>query len=177
MMCYASATACPSCGMEFPASTVVHSITASRQDVLTGNPVTSAVQHVTYHVHRKRRDDQSESLSMCVEYEFPSFQTLREYVCVEHEGRGRWHAEEWWRRRCNLPCPRSAEEAVRIAEHGGLATPKTITYRREGQFMRVLSAELGEIPEGVRSRPTDRRLESMMALLMDGQDDEADEDD
>jgi len=68
-------------------------------------------------------------------------------VCIEHEGFARMKAERWWNARSKVPCPVFAAEAADLACRGALAGANTITTKKEGRWYRILSAELGEIPE------------------------------
>ena len=77
-------------------------------------------------------------------------------------GRGRAHAanEAWWSARSDEPCPTNSEEAVAIAEAGGLARTLEITVKPtpDLKFWEVVSYSLGEIPEGVEIGPVDDEI-------------------
>jgi len=70
-----------------------------------------------------------------------------------HQNWARTKFVEWWEARSNDPVPETAQQAVDIADGGGLAMPKRITVRQVAgeRFDRIIGYELGEIPEGVET--------------------------
>ena len=88
---------------------------------------------------------------MRVDYRVGFHQYKSEWVCFEHTGYARQKAEEWWRARSHDPVPATAQQAVDIANAGGLATTKSITVRSVAgeKFDRIVDYELGEKPESV----------------------------
>jgi DNA repair protein RadD len=88
---------------------------------------------------------------MRVEYKVGWREFKSEWVCFEHEGYARRKAEAWWKRRSLDPVPDTAEQAVAVAEAGGLAATKSITVRSVAgeRFERIAEYELGPVPEWV----------------------------
>ena len=88
---------------------------------------------------------------MRVDYKVGFHQYKSEWVCFEHTGYARWKAEMWWRARSHDPVPATAEEAVDMANCGGLAATKSITVRSVAgeKFDRIVDYQLGPKPEAV----------------------------
>jgi DNA repair protein RadD len=150
---------CPDCGFVFPVllAQYSHDGRASDAEPVSGGKGDGdevSVCGVSYSVHRKKGADESAPKTMRVTYKIDTGTLERrwesEWVCVEHEGFARKKALTWWRKRCAFPMPKSAVEAVTMAEHGMLAEPKTLKLRtRRGErFPEIVGADLGEIPDG-----------------------------
>ena len=86
---------------------------------------------------------------MRVDYRIGLYQYKSEWICIEHTGFPRQKAELWWRHRSSDPVPSTAEQAVDIANAGGLAATKSITVRSVAgeKFDRIVDYEIGEKPE------------------------------
>jgi len=86
---------------------------------------------------------------MRVDYAVGFHSHRSEWVCFEHSGYARWKAEAWWRARSFDPVPATAQEAVDVANAGGLAATKSITVRTVAgeKFDRIVDYELGDRPE------------------------------
>jgi len=151
---HAAYSVCPDCGYEFPPpDSGKHDARASDEGILTGQ-VTDAeydVQDVFYSVHTKRGADEDAPKTMRVDYQVGLNDYQSEWVCPEHDGWARRKFDEWWARRSNDPLPTTAQQAVDVAEAGGVASTHRITVRRvTGEpFDRIVGYELGEKPEAV----------------------------
>jgi DNA repair protein RadD len=142
---------CPQCGHEFPPPACQeHDTRASTAAVLSGEATveTYPVQEVAYSVHVKRDAPEDHPRSMRVDYRIGFSRWQSEWICLEHTGYARHKAEAWWRRRCDLPVPNSAEDAVYFAERGALTPTTSITVRHVSgeEFDRIVGYELGEKP-------------------------------
>ena len=86
---------------------------------------------------------------MRVDYKVGFYQYKSEWVCFEHTGWPRQKAEAWWRARSTDPVPTTVQQAVDIANAGGVATTKAITVRTVSgeKFDRIIDYELGPKPE------------------------------
>lgn len=149
---------CPYCDYAFP----IHETTSSDADIL-GKEVkaeTYDVRSVRYRVWEKR-DDPEAPHTVRVDYEIGWGKFVSEWVCPEH-----WQYDDrrqfafkrfidWWEQRSYVEPPETADEAVAIAEAGGLAEPESIVVRKKpgDQFPTIVSAKLGAIPENVPSAP------------------------
>ena len=127
--------ACPDCGYIFPppqATNMSHS--ASGEAILSGQAVYTDldVGRVYYSVHRKKGADDSVPKTMRVDYEIGFQQYQSECVCPGHSGYARNKFLKWWKERAaeGCPIPKSAEEAVELAEQGLLAEPSQIRTKR-----------------------------------------------
>jgi DNA repair protein RadD len=143
---------CPDCGYEFPApDRAKHDPTASAEGVLSGQVTETAyqVRDVCYCVHTKQGADDDAPKTMRVDYRVGLYQYKSEWVCFEHSGFPRQKAELWWRARSNDPVPATAQQAVDVANAGGLAATKSITVRSVAgeKFDRIVDYQLGEKPE------------------------------
>jgi DNA repair protein RadD len=143
-------TICPDCGHEFPRERSAHDSTAGTAGVLSGqvSVTTYPVSEVLYGVHVKRGAPENAPRSMRVEYRIGFNHWQSEWICFEHSGFARQKAEQWWKRRSNLPVPNTADEAVALAESGVLCETKSITVRAVAgeEFDRIVSYELVDAP-------------------------------
>jgi DNA repair protein RadD len=139
---------CPDCGYEFPREKQKHEATASTEGILTGDPVTTEheVHDVFYSVHQKRGAPEDAPRTMRVEYKLGFYRYQSEWICFEHTGWARRKAESWWRRRSNVPVPRTSEEAVEFANDGALCETSKIWVRSvEGEkYDSIVGYELGD---------------------------------
>jgi DNA repair protein RadD len=143
---------CPECGFEFPPpERAKHDGNATNAGILSGQVTIEkhAVQDVFYSVHTKRGAGDDAPRSLRVDYKIGWHKYQSEWVCLEHEGFARQKAVAWWKKRSHDPVPATAQEAVDIANNGGLALTKSITVRRVvgEEFSRITECELGPIPE------------------------------
>lgn len=157
---------CPDCDFEFPQpERANHDAEASTESVLSdqaASPAVSetkyAVRDVLYSVHHKQGADEDAPKTMRVDYRIGFHQFKPEWVCFEHTGYARWKAEMWWRARSFDRVPSTAQEAVDIANAGGLAATKSITVRTVAgeKFDRIVDYEMGDRPEGLPGPPAHR---------------------
>ena len=145
---------CADCGYVFPEpETAKHETEASEAGIISGDIEDTEydVQDVYYSVHTKRGADAWTPKTMKVEYRVGFNHSHSEWVCPEHDGWARKRFEKWWLERSNDPLPETAEEAVDIANAGGLAMPITITVRKipGEKYNKIIRTVLGEVPEGV----------------------------
>ena len=145
---------CPECGYEFPKpERANHDPNASSEAVLSDQilPIRYDVRDVFYSVHEKRGADENAPKTMRVDYRIGFHQYKPEWICFEHQGYVRTMAERWWKARSNDPVPATAQEAVDIANAGGLAPTKAISVLPVPgeRFDRFVDYELGEKPEAV----------------------------
>lgn len=145
---------CPQCGYEFPPpERQKHEAKASEAGVLSGQVTTTkhVVQDVHYCIHVKRGAAEDAPRTLRVDYRVGWHQTKSEWVCFEHEGFARRKAETWWRRRSPDPVPGTVDEALAIADGGGLAETREITVRAVAgdPYERIIDYELGPLPEAL----------------------------
>lgn len=145
---------CPDCGYQFPPpDRQPHEARATNAGILSGQ-VTEAefdVRDITYSVHTKRGADEDAPRTMRVEYRLGLNYFVSDFVCVEHTGWARRKAEQWWKARSPDPVPVTAEQAVDIANAGGIATTETVTVRSVAgePFDRIIAYTLGPMPESL----------------------------
>ena len=151
---HAGYTACPECGYVFPPkeSNDKMTQTASSAGVISGQVdyTDYEVLDVYYCVHEKRGADPDAPKTMRVDYQVGFNEFKSEWVCPEHTGYARDKFEKWWHERAALGCPmpRSAREAVSLANEGLLAAPESITVKTIAgeRFERVTGFRLKERP-------------------------------
>jgi len=145
---------CPDCGYVFPEPEAAkHETEASEAGIISGGMEDTEydVRDVYYSVHTKKGADQWTPKTMKIEYRVGFNHSHCEWVCPEHDGWARKRFEKWWLERSNDPLPETAEEAVDIANAGGLAMPITITVRKipGEKYNKIIRCVLDEVPEGV----------------------------
>ena len=151
---HAGYTACPECGYVFPPkeSNDKMTQTASSAGVISGQVdyTDYEVLDVYYCVHEKRGADPDAPKTMRVDYQVGFNEFKSEWVCPEHTGYARGKFEKWWHERAALGCPmpRSAREAVLLANEGLLAAPESITVKTIAgeRFERIIGWRLKERP-------------------------------
>ena len=151
---HAGYTACPECGYVFPPkeSNDKMTQTASSAGVISGQVdyTDYVVLDVYYCVHEKRGTDPDAPKTMRVDYQVGFNEFKSEWVCPEHTGYARGKFEKWWHERAALGCPmpRSAREAVSLANEGLLAAPESITVKTIAgeRFERITGWRLKERP-------------------------------
>ena len=154
VLIHAGYTACPECGYVFPPKENNDKMTqtASSAGVISGQVdyTDYEVLDVYYCVHEKRGADPDAPKTMRVDYQVGFNEFKSEWVCPEHNGYARGKFEKWWHERAALGCPmpRSAREAVSLANEGLLAAPESITVKTIAgeRFERVTGFRLKERP-------------------------------
>ncbi len=123
---------------------------ASTESVISGEITDTVhkVREVYYTDHEKRWHPESPH-TLEVEYVCGLNGSIKEWICVEHDGVPGRKARKWWKKRTDLPFPKSADDAAYYGNNGGLAEPTEITVRHKSgeKYDRVINYELGEIPE------------------------------
>jgi len=121
--------------------------------VLTGqvSDTEYEVLDTVYRVHLKRDAPEGAPRTFRVDYMIGFNHWQSEFVCLEHTGFARQKAVRWWRERSPDPAPDDAEQAVAIAEAGGLATSERIVVRSiAGQkYDRIIKHVIGEMPDPI----------------------------
>ena len=148
---------CPECGFLFPPpQSSEHDAKPTDAAVLSGEatePTEEVTEHevldVSYSVHAKRGAGDDVPKTMRVDYRLRLDHWQSEWICIEHTGYAYERASVWWQRRCGDPVPSTAQEAVDIANAGGLSVTEQIRVKRiDGEkFAQVVSHELGLVPE------------------------------
>ena len=164
---HAGYTACPECGYVFPPKENNDKMTqtASSAGVISGQVdyTDYEVLDVYYCVHEKRGADPDAPKTMRVDYQVGFNEFKSEWVCPEHTGYARGKFEKWWHERAALGCPmpRSAREAVSLANEGLLAAPESITVKTIAgeRFERITGWRLKERPVICVSEETEDSLD------------------
>jgi DNA repair protein RadD len=156
---------CPECGFEFPPpERKKHEAESAKAGILSGQVTDTDydVHDVRYTVHTKKGAAADAPKTMRVEYRLGLSYWLSEFVCFEHTGFARRKAETWWKARSPDPVPDTAEQAVEIANAGGVAIAEAVTVRSiAGEpYDRIISARLGTKPEPISAGATSHLPES-----------------
>jgi DNA repair protein RadD len=143
---------CPECDHTFPLPEwCKHAPRASEARILSEEvkKTTYSVQDVRYCVHKKQGADDSAPRSMRVDYRVGWQKYRSEWVCFEHSGYPRKKAVAWWRRRSHGSVPDTAQQAVDLANSGGLGMPTSITTSQaEGEpYEEVIDWQVSPPPE------------------------------
>lgn len=144
---------CPNCGHAFPPpETSKHEATASADGILSGQVTLTdyPVSEVFYSVHTKRDAPPDHPRTLRAEYQIGWRRYKSEWICLEHPSGSyaRAKAESWWRLHSSDPPPTNVDEAVAIAQIGGLANTTAIQVRSVAgeKYDRIVDHTLGEIP-------------------------------
>lgn len=123
---------------------------ASNEAVLSSDITDTVlkVNRVYYSDHEKRFHPEAPH-TLEVEYDCGLGASVKEWVCVEHDGFAGSKARKWWKKRSGIPFPESAEEAEYYAKNGGIAEPEEITVRHipGEKYDRIIAFKLGKIPD------------------------------
>lgn len=162
--CHPNCRECPDCGNQFKDEpTPTHETTADAASAIlsTQIKITTEVMDVgdiaySKHIRRKLKPGEKHiNPTLKVEYFAPGAAAFvrtpiaTEYICIEHEGYAYNKAVNWWARRSNDPMPLTVDQAVGIANHGGLAYCEQITVRNDPKktFPEITHHKLGPKPE------------------------------
>ena len=150
----ASYSVCPECGHVFPPRDEViarHGTQSSKAGIISGETTDEKlpVRSVHYGIHHKKGTAPGDHPpTLRVDYVIGNFGAIRrsEWVCIEHDGFAGNNAQKWWKRRTLLPFPETVDEAVRIAQAGGLAEPIEITIRENAgeKWPKIIAYNMGE---------------------------------
>ena len=156
---HASLRECVECGSAFPEPEIKHDEYASIAPVLSAPPEEYNVQDISYWHHQPR--DEKKTPSLKVEYKIGFNLHKCEWVCLEHKGFPKEKADDWWRARTHAPIPATIDEAILLIDKYQMRKTNTITVDENGKFDRILSYDMGAMPD--RSEP----IEESMRLSMD----------
>lgn len=172
--CAISWTECPVCGYEFPVNDSEDNPHDTVPDqvnkVIEPEIETLEVGYVEYtrHIPKDKGDGKPRRPTLRVSYFTMTEQEVMEaraennrfgtgqrcwpvcseWVCIEHDGFAGNKARQWWRKRSAAPFPECVDEAVDIANGGGLAHPETMRIKRNnGSFPEILVVKCGPVPE------------------------------
>ncbi len=160
LLLHAALRVCPDCGFEFPEpEREQHESQASNEGILSGQVIDTEyeVRDVFYSVHTKRGAGEEAPKTFRVDYQTGFRDFHSEWLCPEHEGIPRRKFVQWWKAHSADPLPVTAQEAVDIANAGGVAFTKKITLRKIAgeKYDKIIRSEIGAIPEGVAAQRTD----------------------
>jgi DNA repair protein RadD len=152
-----AAKVCEECGREFAEDTIPkarHDASADDAPALVDQvkPTLFSVVSIRYSKHLKKKDG---SVSLRVDYEVTEDgaempQVVSEYVGIgEYDWRDGFYgqkAKTWWGKRCEHANPVGIDNALAIANAGGLADCSAIKAVQEGRFWRIVNYMLGPKP-------------------------------
>ena len=109
------------------------------------------MKDIYYAVHQKLGAPDDAPQTMRIDYHTDLMRHFSEWVCPEHSGWVRAKFESWWRNHSKVPPPKTAEDAVRLAQDGALAIPRKIVVKSVAgeKYDRIADYELGPIPDYV----------------------------
>jgi DNA repair protein RadD len=152
---HAAYRVCPECGADFPKIEKKHATKHGDAAILSGEITVEDIEvaEVFYAIHTKKGAAPDHPKTIKVSYQPAGLRAdlISEWVCVEHpEGSfPQRKAAMWWRSRSKTVCPKTVREAIEMAHEGALARPSRIRveYRPGEKFPRILSADIGELPD------------------------------
>ncbi len=144
---------CPQCGMAVPVTVrdcecghVFERLAANHEAEASTRSVLSEIRELnvhwtTYKVHNKP----GKPPSLKVIYECENKETIREFICFEHEGYAKKKACQWWRinQRADSGLPVTVQDAFFRAEKE-LKPVRKIKVQPDGKFWKVIAKEYGE---------------------------------
>lgn len=160
------------CGAVFPEKGPTHKAKHDENGQLLGRgnqpPRTDPVKDIYFSVHTKKGANDTHPKTMRVQYYTAMNSSVSEWVCFEHSGFAFEKAKNWWALRSHLPCPRSAKEAVRIANLEQLApTVSVATQIKDGsRWPDLVSVSLGPIPALFDATPDEYRADDDAPLSL-----------
>lgn len=145
---------CPACGYAWPDKDIVKHKPKAGDEPIVSEPAPPPswrkVDRVTYFEHRKKGANDAAPKTMRVEYALGWRDRISEWVCIEHApGSFPWNkALSWWTQRTTLHAmPRTAREAVELAQQGVLWEPSEILVedpKDKDGFPRILDCKLAK---------------------------------
>lgn len=160
-LCPVGCRLCPDCGHGFPdPDRAMPDAEADQESPILSpkyeTPIARKVRWATYHAHTKKGAPEDAPKTLRVMYTYGVQEIISEFICVEHPpGFARNKAQSWWKKRCSLPMPESAEEAARLGNAGCLAEPLEVLVQgvKGSKWPELKGVKLGEIP--IAEAPTD----------------------
>lgn len=152
-----AAKVCEECGHEFSEDTIPkarHDASADNAPALVDQvkPTLFSVVAIRYSKHTKKKDG---SVSLRVDYEVTEDgaempQVVSEYIGIDsydwRDGFYGQKAKSWWGKRCEHADPVGIDNALAIANAGGLADCSAIKAVQEGRFWKITNYMLGPKP-------------------------------
>ena len=135
-----SARQCMECGHEFPPVETKIDTKASMGALLSSQVVIAPPEWVDVHnvTYRRNYGKGGKPDSMRVDYS-AGMVCHSEWICLEHDGRARDIAYQWWRRRSrDGKVPQTIDEALDLAPT--LPKPVAIQVKPDGKYTRVVAA-------------------------------------
>jgi DNA repair protein RadD len=116
----------------------MHEKEASQRAILAAQPEEAPVNDVWVNRHAKPGKPDS----ICVTYRC-GLLTVREWVCLDHDGYAGQKARQWWSHRFGEPIPttESALQNLFLAQHLKDMT-ETVTFRQSGKFREIVGHKL-----------------------------------
>lgn len=147
-----SSRRCKYCGFEFPFEGPKLDGSADGTSQVISEQIEFTVNSIYYALHRKA--DKPDSMRVdysCTREGGDIEETISEWVCLEHTGFAQTKAHTWWYARSENQAPATANEAILLAQAGGVAAVRNLSAIRQGKFWRIVSVTLDEIPAEVQA--------------------------
>ena len=134
-----AATACTTCGYEFPAPEPKHEAKPDEEIALLSRDLKPApvLEYPVVNWMAQRHEKIGSPPSMRVTF-YAGLAAYSEWICFEHAGFARHKAEKWWLEHSGgMPLPGTVDEALR--RFGSLRQPAAIFVKREGRFDEIVA--------------------------------------
>lgn len=159
---------CPSCFVDVPATEVEcecgcvmpvkgrHENTADDVTPILGDaePTVFEVLDIQYSKHHKK--DRPPTMRVdytlrCNGKTLPD--TVSEWIAFESSFRAAQVAAEWWDTRTELPMPKTVDDALMYCVFGGVAEPRLVKARHDGQYWRIVKVKIDEKTKPIAITP------------------------
>lgn len=137
---YASARECKVCGHKFSTGIEGATLLKTGYDgaVVSGETWFEDVENVTYHIHNQEKDGKIPCLK--VNYKLLNGTCMSEYVCLQHKGKARQNALQWWKiHNGAFPAPENIEYMLNMGVAQNLLIPSRIEIAMDGKYKRVIN--------------------------------------
>lgn len=159
-ICFAGVRECQDCGFSFPEPELKISSRADTTPILSTQAVEiteCGVLGVSYSRHEKK----GKPPSMKVSYDTFSG-TIREWVCVEHQGYARTKAEQWFYKRGGR-APRTVDAAIEMAQGLPMPTVLMVSPQRDNpKYKEIVSCSFEQIKQDEVSVITQEDVDNMI---------------
>lgn len=127
---------CPNCSWQFGdgGGPRLNETASTMAPMSNGQPTWIPIDRVTYAAHEARS---GKGTTLKVQY-WTGLKSYPSWVCLEHQGRARRNAENWWIKHAGTTPPSNVQEALNRKEE--IRTPEAISIIRSGKHWDVIDA-------------------------------------
>jgi DNA repair protein RadD len=128
MYCFASATSCENCGLEFSREQKLTYSASGLELIQTSAEPRYEVYNVGKTLYMPYEKPGTPPMMKVTYFDAGMVTTpVKEILCFEHRGAGRKRAEQWWAAHTDLPYPASTKDALELQAH--IRSPRQLRVR------------------------------------------------